>query len=92
MLVLLGLVGLEGGKGIKNITGLVSVVLLVAIFAKAAGFLDYYWLDFLNDPDLQALLVIILVFGLIVRFITSSDEGTKENKGVLASLEELFKK
>ncbi|MAG15545.1 hypothetical protein CMO88_00635 [Candidatus Woesearchaeota archaeon] len=70
-----------GGTGLGAIMGLISLGAIVYIFGNAAGF----WkgsgaFNFLNNPDTQAVLVIILVFGLIIWFITKED-GQNEMVG-----------
>lgn len=85
LLVLLGTFGTQVNEGYKNIAvgtaGLIAVVLLgIIIWNALFPYSTPTWLNFLSDPDLQALLVIILVFGLIVYFVTKGDkkEGDKE--------------
>ncbi|MBS3133410.1 hypothetical protein J4470_04815 [Candidatus Woesearchaeota archaeon] len=65
-----------GGTGMGALMGLFSLVAVVYIFGNAAG----WWkgtgaFNFLNNPDTQAVLIIILVFGLIIWFITREDTG-----------------
>lgn len=60
-----------GGTGLGAIMGLLSLGAIIFIFGNAAGFWESSGaLGFLNDPDTQAVLTIILVFGLIIWFIT----------------------
>ncbi len=80
LLILVGLFGVSTGGGIATIAVVVSLVAVTAIFSNAVGLwgtsgLPSY-LRFLEDPDIQALIIIILVFGLIVWFVTK--EPSKE--------------
>lgn len=64
-----------GGGWISGLVLLLSIVAVTWIFGKAAGWWQGlpFWL---NDPDIQALVVIILVFGIIIWFVTS-EPGNK---------------
>lgn len=79
LLILLGTLGTNVNEGYKNIAvgtaGLVALVLLgVVIWNALFPYSTPTWLNFLSDPDLQALLVIVLVFGLIVYFVTKGEK------------------
>ena len=65
----------EAGGWVSSLVLLFSILAVVWIFGKAAGwwFNMPFWLD---DPDVQALVVIILVFGIIVWFITAEPSST----------------
>lgn len=83
VLILVGLFGVSTSGGIATIAVVISLVAVGAIFSNAVGLwgtggLPYY-LRFLEDPDIQALIIIILVFGLIVWFVTK--EPSKEGMG-----------
>lgn len=65
-----------GGTSLGVIFGIISLGAVIYIFGNAAG----VWkntgiLSFLNDPDTQAVIVIIAVFGLVIWFITKDDGG-----------------
>jgi hypothetical protein len=75
--------------------GLFSVVTLVFIFGSAAGWwttgiLD--WLDQIFGSDIIAILIMILVFGIIIAFVTGGGEhekvGALEKAGI--NLKNLF--
>ncbi len=58
----------------------VSAIAVAIIFGNSAG----WWampgfLDFLNDPALQSIILILLVFGIIIWFVTR-EERTEQNK------------
>ncbi len=88
------LVGIWGGESPwANLTGLIVFIALISvvyIFGSAAGWWPFFgFLSFLSDPDVQALLVIIFVFGLIVWFITREPEKAK-GEGLLKTLSDWF--
>jgi hypothetical protein len=72
-----------GGTGIGAVMGFLSLGAIAYIFGNASGL----WrtptaLNFLNDPDTQAVIVIVLVFGLIIWFITrTEDSGEQRGRG-----------
>ncbi|MFP4567427.1 MAG: hypothetical protein ACLFN8_00630 [Candidatus Woesearchaeota archaeon] len=72
-----------------------SILAVIGIFAVAAGWINRHymprWLYFLYDPQFQALVVTILVFGLIIHFITKEDKP-KDPKGGLKGFMEEFNK
>lgn len=78
--------------------GLFSVVSIIIIFGGAAGWWSsgfMQWLENAFGPDVLALLIMILVFGLIIAFVTGGGEAEKkgsilEKMGI--HLNELFKK
>lgn len=64
----------KAGGWVSSIVLLLSILAVVWIFGKAAGW--WYRMPFwLDDPDVQALVIIILVFGIIVWFITAEPGG-----------------
>lgn len=83
-LLLLGVMGAEptwGGGGFGSFLMLVAGFLVVVIFGSAAGWWQntgfLYWL---NDPDVQAAVLVIAVFGLIIYFVTKSDDKSSGEK------------
>ncbi|MBI4144953.1 hypothetical protein HY493_01995 [Candidatus Woesearchaeota archaeon] len=92
LMVLIGLVG-GGAPGtssiILGIAGLIGVILLIIVFWRALfPYSTPSWLSFLDDPSTQALLIILVVFGLIVWFVTK--EPGKPGEGTKAA-QEFFK-
>ncbi len=84
VLILVGVVG--GGKTVDKspmlgIITVLSVALVVVIFGRALwpGYTPP-WLGFLDDPNLQAIVLTLLGFGLVVWFVTSSTGGTSGQK------------
>ena len=77
MMILIGLWGVSPAwKG--PVTGFIMLAafgIVIWIFAGAANFINVP--EFLNDPELQAVIIILAIFGLIIKVITGSDEKTK---------------
>jgi hypothetical protein len=79
VVLLLFMVGLAGGtvpskSPLTAVLALASCAILLLIFANQmtpVPFLEYI------DPSIQALIVILLVFGLIVWFVTREDTASK---------------
>jgi hypothetical protein len=81
-LIIIGMFGGSAAWGENLIGGAVSVIALIlvaVIFGSAAG----WWepggaLSFLSDPDIQAVILIIAVFWIIISTITKEDEKDKD--------------
>ena len=71
-----------GGTGIGAIFGLLSMAVVVYIFGNAAGWWKVAgFFKFLNDSDTQALIIVIVVFALVIWFVTRDEgAGEKANK------------
>ena len=84
LLIMVGMV--TGGEAFGDVLQgggiIISLIAVFAIFGRASGWLSASWLSFLDDPDIQALVIIILVFGLIVYFVTSESSGEEFGKGL----------
>lgn len=80
VLILVGMFGVKASGGLATIAVVVSLIAVTAVFSNAIGIWGTggmpYYLSFLDDPDIQALIIIILVFGLIVWFITKPADKT----------------
>ena len=74
---------------------IVSIILVGLIFAVAAGWIRQgyipRWLYFLYDPQFQALAVTIIVFAVIIHFITKEDKDPKQKSGIKEFMEEFNK-
>jgi len=90
LLVLVGLFGGEAKWGSGIIGGIVSaasVGAVVAIFGSAAGWWETSGiLFFLSDPDVQAALIILAVFWLIISTITKEEK----KPGILEEVGKFF--
>jgi hypothetical protein len=63
----------------------ISIVAVIFFFLQAAGWMPSInspqW-SFLNDPDTQAVIIILVVFGFVLWFITREDKGTNITGGL----------
>ncbi len=81
LVLLMVVIGLLGGKAAHDswfvgIAGILGVILLLVVFWRALfPYQSPSWLSFLDDPNTQALVIILLVFGLIVYFVTKKSPG-----------------
>jgi hypothetical protein len=80
MMILIGVFGVRFNLAEKKLGGVVAILALLIvlfIFGSSAGWFQYgwpNWLSFLNDSDTLMIIVVLLVFGLIVAFITSEEK------------------
>jgi hypothetical protein len=86
-LIIIGIWGKNFEIGNSNLGGIIVVLSIIAIafiFAVSAGWINRmpYWLEnIFRDRQTITLIVVILVFGLIVKFIVGDDEDKgKKNK------------
>ena len=85
LLLMIGIMGGEVkwlGSSISGWIAIISLVIVLVIFGRAAGWFQQGWpgwLRWLDHPDTQAFIVIILVFGIIVWYITKDDSQKKNN-------------
>lgn len=99
VLLLLGIFGWPvGGEGtsLQGWIAFAAFAAVVYIFGSAANLWNMPdWLSFLRNPDTQALIIVLLIFGLVVWFITK-EEDESHGESALRSLGktfgELFKK
>ncbi len=92
-LVLVGMFGAETtwwGGTVSGIVVIASVIAIIAIFGNAIGWFQRMP-SWLRDPSTQALVVIVLIFGLIVWFVTA-DSSQKGIGGVIQDLGNALKK
>jgi hypothetical protein len=87
ILMVLLIVGLFGGKaqwgsGLSGWIAFASTILIIYIFGRAAGWFEYLpdWLYWLDNPDTQAMIIVIAVFAIIIWYITK-DETPPEKRG-----------
>lgn len=96
-LILIGVAGFqtENSGFLKTLVMLISLGSIVYFFGAAAGIWGTTnlpdWLGFLADPDTQALIIIILVFGLIVMFVTAEPGQGAKLTGPLGDIFKSFK-
>jgi hypothetical protein len=100
VLILIGLFGAElqiGGNSLSGWIALISFVIVIYIFGAAAGWWQTYTLPWpfrwLADPGTQATLVAVLVFGIIVWFITREEKKDRpERDGFFKQLGNMLEK
>ena len=83
VLLIIGVFGNEvdfAGTSLSGWIVLLSFVAVALIFGSSTGwFVLPDWLYFLSNPEFESLVVMILVFGIIIWFVTKDD--TKKNEG-----------
>ena len=93
LLLIIGVFGGEvniAGSSLAGIAVLFAIAATVYIFGSAAELWQVPgWLNFINDAETQSLVIVILVFALIIWFITKEDKEKKP--GELSFLEGLGK-
>lgn len=95
LLIMIGVFGVNieiAGTSLGGIVTLLSVLIIFFVFATSAGWFNMAlpnWLGFLSDPDTQALIVVLLMFGIIVMFVTGGGDGSSSKTG--DSLTSVFK-
>ena len=82
VLILIGLLGGEAkwmGGTMSGWIAIAAFLIIAFIFGRAAGWFARQprWLRWIDDPNTQALVVILLVFGVIIWFVTKEDTGTE---------------
>ncbi|MCF7862287.1 hypothetical protein K9M79_08685 [Candidatus Woesearchaeota archaeon] len=98
IVMLLIMVGVFGHRlhfaGTSLATWLVifSILVIGYIFTNAAGWWGQAgewprWLDWLSNPETQALVIVLLIFGIIVGFITSDDSDDSGKNGLMSAFE-----
>lgn len=93
LLLIMGVFGGEvniAGSGLAGWAVIFAIIATVVIFGHAANWFNLPpWLGISNNSDTQALVVVILVFALIIWFITKEDKEKKP--GELSFMEGLGK-
>ncbi|MFC1741432.1 hypothetical protein ACFL3V_02765 [Nanoarchaeota archaeon] len=85
ILMVLLIVGLFGGKaewgsGMSGWIAFGASILIVYIFGRSAGWFEYLpdWLYWLDNPDTQAMLIVVAVFAIIIWYITKEPTPDKD--------------
>jgi hypothetical protein len=77
-MLIIGLLGRRVELGGNSLSGWIAILafgLIIFIFGSAANWwMLPDWLSVLNDPDTMALVVTVLVFAIIIWFITKEDK------------------
>ena len=84
VLIILGLFGANirlAGNSMSGWFMIIAIITIFIIFGSAAGWFEAGWLDkLIPDSDTKNLVVIILVFGIIIAWITKDDSGSKKGE------------
>ncbi|MGM5484305.1 MAG: hypothetical protein ACQEP1_00330 [Nanobdellota archaeon] len=96
VLLLVGLWGAESdwvqGNTVTGTIVLLSVLAVFYIFGASANWWEgWSWLEGIFGTDTMAVLVMVLVFGLVLWFVTK-DEGQSKGDGFVKGLSNMFKK
>jgi hypothetical protein len=92
VLLLLGVVGTHIPSPVTWLAGLAAVGALVFVVINAVSPYQLpLWLQFLDDPAFQALVILLLVFGLIVWFVTKPEGKKPGDKEYVAPLDAFAK-
>jgi hypothetical protein len=95
MLLIIGVFGNDldiAGTSLSGIVMIVAFIAVVLIFGTQLGWFNIpTWLYFLNDPEIQSFVIMILVFAIIIWFITKEDKKDKANTGMGEWLKDLGK-
>ncbi len=85
VLLIIGVFGNEvdfAGTSLSGWIVLLSFVAVALIFGSATGWIQLpNWLGFLMDSQVESLVIMILVFGLIIWFVTKDDSKKQEGPG-----------
>lgn len=99
LLILLGIFGADAtafGMRLGGWIAIISIALIVIIFGGAAGWWgNWGWFSNFFGSDAVALIIILLVFGIIIAFITAGEKDTEAERGLRnigKSLESVFTK
>lgn len=90
-LILVGLLGGDfdiAGKPLSGWIVILSAILVFFIFGRSAGWFERWprWLWWLDDSETQALIIVILVFGIIIWFVTKDESKKKEGPKFIDSI------
>ena len=98
ILLIIGVFGKEldiGGSSFGGIFVILAFLVILFIFGTSAGWFDNNlpsWLYFLQDPQLQALVVTLLVFGIVIWLITKEDKPkTGNDTNLLKEINKMIK-
>ncbi len=98
ILLTIGVFGKEFdiGEGFGGVFVIFAFLVIGFIFAASAGLFRYgslpHWLYFIYDSQFQALVVTLLVFGVIIYFITKEEKPEKgKDKNFMTELNKMIK-
>jgi len=82
------LMGVFGGKfkfsgSFSGYIAIIAILIVGYIFLSAADIIEGLPdIPFLHDPAIQAIFIIILVFGIVIHYITKEDKDKDDEKGL----------
>lgn len=93
------LVGIMGGQpswvGGKTggVIALIAIILVVAIFGNSAGWWTNFpwWLRWIQDPDTQAIIIVLVIFGAVIGFVTKDPDSNGGEDSILKGLGDMLK-
>jgi hypothetical protein len=95
MLLIIGVFGNDidfAGTSLSGIIVLLAFIAVVLIFGSQVGWFNLpAWLQILNDPEIQSLVVMVLVFGIIIWFVTKEDRKDDKERGLGNWMKEMGK-
>ena len=95
LLLIIGVFGNEidiAGTPLSGWVIVLAIIAVVLIFGSAVGWFSLpMWLGFMHDPQLQALIIMILVFAIIIWFITKEESDKTKEKGLGKWMENIGK-
>ena len=93
LLLLMGIFGFEMSKSISGGVVAFAIIVVLYVFGAAAGWWgDWNWITNYFGEDAITIIVIILVFAVLIWYITKDDKSETAGKGLFKSLEDMFKK
>lgn len=97
VLMVILIVGLFGGKpewgsSLSGWVAFLATLVVFYIFGRSAGWFTYLpnWLYWLDNPDTQAMILIVAVFAIVIYFITKEPAQPGE-KGTMTKFGEAWK-
>jgi len=80
------------GTGVGTWVVIISLILVIYIFGAAAGWgwVIPQWLNWAVDSDVLAIFIIIIIFGIVINFITK-EEADPKKVGAFSKLNKAFK-
>jgi hypothetical protein len=83
-LIIIGVLGKRVELGDNSLSGWIAILafaLVVYIFGSAAEWWSRPgWLSMLDNPDIMALVIVVLVFAIIIWFVTKDESGTNKDR------------
>lgn len=102
LLLLIGIMGGEVkwlGTSISGWIAIISLLIILYIFGRATGWPGFTkqmpsWLKWLDNPDVQAFIIIVLVFAILIWYITKDSDTKKSNvlTRITEDIGQMFKK